>query len=178
MQKNNLELKHFCSKFERIREILEEIGAEKEGTKNQRDIFFCLPKVEDGIQRRLKLRVENRTKTLVYYKRPDFQEGKATGAEVLLYAVEDEELITFLSRALGELAVVEKEREVWRKDNTVFNLDTVKGVGGIFEIELQKEGEVVPEDEKTFHEYRKSFEAHLGEVVGGSNVDLVLEGKQ
>ena len=41
-----------------------------------------------------------------------------------------------LDAALGIRAVVRKQRELWRKDNVTFNLDTVETVGQILEVEI------------------------------------------
>lgn len=74
---------------------------------------------------------------------------------------------------IWELALDEKTREVWRKENTVFHLDTVKNVGKIFEIELQKRDAITPSDKKTFKDYQNKLLPYLGKVIKGSNVDLV-----
>lgn len=172
MNKINLELKHFCKDFGLIRNILKSFDAKKEIVKNQKDFFFKLPKGKTG-NPRLKLRIEGKKETLIYYDRPDFKKGKQIAAKIKLYEVKDNELLPFLKESLGVRAVVEKKREVWRKDNTVFHLDDVKGVGKIFEVELQKFGKVNQKDIGIFKEYQKELLPHLGKVVKGSNVDLV-----
>jgi adenylate cyclase class IV len=90
-----------------------------------------------------------------------------------LYPVKDSHLLPFLQRALGVKAIVEKKREVWRKSNTVFHLDAVKDVGGIFEIELQKHGKITAKDHVIFRTYQRKLLPFLGKVIKGSNVDLV-----
>lgn len=172
MNKTNLELKHHCSDFDKVRKILKSFGAKKEIVKNQKDYFFELSKKKIG-NPRLKLRIENKKETLVYYDRPDFKKGKEATAKIKLYEVKDEELLPFLKESLGVKAIVEKKREVWRKDNTVFHLDEVKGVGKIFEVELQKFGKIIQKDIDMFKKYQKELLPYLGKVVRGSNVDLV-----
>ncbi|MBI4458056.1 CYTH domain-containing protein [Candidatus Uhrbacteria bacterium] len=172
MNKINLELKHFCQDFAKVREVLEQIGAHKEIVKNQKDYFFFLPAENGGQQPRLKLRIENAQKTLVYYERPSFVSGAVTPALVKLYSVGDDMLLPFLEQCLGTRAIVEKTREVWRKGDAVFHLDTVKDVGQIFEVELQKE-EIVEEDRLEFQNYQRALLPFLGQVIEGSNVDLV-----
>jgi len=66
---------------------------------------------------------------------------------------------------------------MWRKDNTVFHLDEVVGVGKIFEIELQKNGNIAEKDKELFFSYQKQVSPWLGKVIKGSNVDLVLGNK-
>lgn len=125
--KVNLELKYFCKDFIPIRKILKNIGAKKIGIFNQKDYFFNLPFTESNIQPRFKLRIQNREQTLVYYKRPNFSQNKITSADVALLDVKDKNLLAVLQKTLGVKAIVIKKRELWRKDNCIFNLDTVKG---------------------------------------------------
>lgn len=172
--KQNLELKHYCDDFNAIRKVLKKIGAQKEIVKKQKDFFFFLPKEKAKQKGRLKLRVENANMFLVYYERPDFVVGKDTAADIGLLDT-DMHTLHFLEKALGVQAVVEKKREVWRKDNTVFHLDEVKGVGKIFEIELQKEGKIAESDKVLFKEYQKQVLPFLGKIIKGSNVDLVAK---
>ncbi len=94
-------------------------------------------------------------------------------SKVKLYDVKDSELLDFLSEVLSVKAVVQKRREVWRKANTVFHIDNVKGVGGIFEIELQKMGKITSFDRKQFKNYQSKLLPYLGKIIKGSNVDLV-----
>ncbi len=169
--KTNLELKHFCEDFVPLRKILKELGAQRQEVKKQKDYFFNLPK-RSGVPARLKIRLENSTQTAVYYTRPAFGDKKGTVAEVKLYSIKDKDLLPYLEQVLGVFSVVEKTRELWKKGNTVFNLDTVKGVGNVFEIELQKIGKLTAEDEKTFAEYKKQLLPYLGKVIKGSNADL------
>lgn len=172
MEKTNIELKHFCVDFANIRQVLKGFGAKKETVKDQKDFFFELPKRKIG-NPRLKLRIEGKKETLIYYDRPGFTKGKETPAKIKLYEVKDGELLIFLKESLGVKAVVEKKREVWRKDNAVFHLDEVKSVGRVFEIELQKSGKVTQKDVAVFRKYQRELLPHLGKVIKGSNVDLV-----
>ena len=175
MNKTNLELKHYCTDFVGVRKVLSKIGAKKEVVKRQVDYFFELPQKTGNTSPRLKLRVEGKLKTLIYYERPDFVKAKDTTSDIKLYDVKDNDLLSFLERSLGIRAVVDKKREVWRKTNTVFHLDNVKGVGGIFEIELQKKGKINEKDKKVFAYYQSELLPCLGNVIKGSNVDLVLK---
>lgn len=173
MNKTNLELKHYCSDFKAVRVALKELGARKYIVKKQKDYFFNLPENINHNSPRLKLRIEGKKKSLVYYERPDFQKAKDTTSDIKLYSVKDNQLLSFLEKSLGTKAIVEKKREVWKKSNTVFHIDTVKGVGGIFEIELQKKGKITERDRAIFKSYQDKLLPFLGEVIKGSNVDLV-----
>lgn len=171
--KTNLELKHFCKDFKKIRIVLRQIGARKETIRNQKDYYFDLSVLKSKNLARLKLRIEKDKQTLCYYERPNFSKARETKAEVSLYDVKDKDLLNFLEKSLGVLGVVEKKREIWRKDNTVFHLDKVKKVGNVFEVELQKRGKITENDEKIFKSYQNRLSPFLGKVIKGSNIDLV-----
>lgn len=174
--KQNLELKYFCNDFNKIRSVLKEIGAKKEVIKNQKDYFFNLPVDKTRISPRLKLRVQD--KELIYYERPNFVKGKNTLAKIEIYKVNDTELLPFLIKVLGVRAIVEKKREIWRKDNTVFYIDKVKNVGNVFEIEMQKHSNMTKKDKDLFELYKSKLLPHLDSVIKGSNMDLVLKNKK
>lgn len=174
ISKQNLELKHFCDDFGKVRELLKQWGAKKEVIKNQKDYFFDLSPQKKKQNARLKLRIEKEEMSLVYYERPNFIVGKDTFADIVLLKA-DKETLHFLERSLGVSAVVDKKREVWRLNNTVFHLDTVKNVGQVFEIELQKEGKITKDDKDLFLKYQKGLSPFLGKIIKGSNVDLVLK---
>lgn len=176
MGKINLELKHYCKSFEEIRKILKQLGVKKVEVKKQKDSFFNLPK-NGKIPARLKMREEKGTQTFIYYERPDFQNNKATEAKIILYPVKDKKIIAFLEDVLGVQVRVEKIRELWKKGNTVFNLDEVKNVGKVFEIELQKKSKINKKDLEIFENYKNLFLPHLGKVIKGSNADLTLKQK-
>jgi adenylate cyclase, class 2 len=177
--KINLELKYFCTDFNPVREALKEIGAEKVILKNQKDYFFNLPASGAGkIPGRLKMRIENGKRTLIFYKRPDFSGKAKTKSLVELLDIRNDGLLKFLSKALGVRAVVEKKRELWKKENTVFHLDNVRGVGNIFEIEVWSDSEKIKKDNQKFAEYRKKLLPYLGKIIKGSNEDLVSKNKE
>lgn len=141
--KLNLELKYFCPDFSPIRKVLSEIGAKKVVVKNQKDYFFNLPA------------------------------NKANPAKIILYPIKDKKFLTFLSNTLGVKAIVDKKREQWKKDNTVFNLDNVQGVGKIFEIEVTTNEGGKNKAQQVFNNYQKKFLPHLTKIIKGSNLDLV-----
>ncbi len=174
----NLELKYFCKDFAPVRKILKEIGAKKITIKKQKDYFFNLPKSRNSKNpARLKLRVENKKQTLIYYQRASFSATASTPSDIVLLPVQDSKLLLFLSRVLGVRAIVEKTRELWKKENTVFHLDKVKNVGNIFEIEVWSSSKTASKDRLKFGEYRKKLLPFLDRIIKGSNEDLVLKMK-
>lgn len=73
LSKVNLELKYYCPDFSRMRKVLREFGAHKEVKKKQKDYFFQLSPQKEKRGAKLKLRIENDTRTLIYYERQNFQ---------------------------------------------------------------------------------------------------------
>ena len=175
-RKINLELKYFCKDFTSIRKVLCSIGAEKESIKKQKDYFFNLPKEKNSqIPARLKLRISNKKQSLIFYKRPTFSKNNATPSDVIVVPVRDKETLFLLSKALGIKVIVEKRRELWRKGNTIFHLDRVKGVGNVFEIEVWTKPKTLKQDKRNFERYKKELLPYLDKVIAGSNEDLILK---
>ncbi len=140
-------------------------------TKEQVDYFYHLPAHEDeaGVKR-LKLRTEKGSQHFIHYC--DRQEEGARTSTFQMWSVNDSRLSDVLKAALGIQAIVRKRRELWHKDNVIFNLDNVDGVGQILEVEVQdKEGMDI---ESQIQEYRSIFEPFLGDFICGSNEDLVI----
>ena len=167
----NREIKAYCPDFEPVRAILQTHGAEFVQVKEQVDYYYRLPREDDsGGTRRLKLRVEPAASELIYYV--EGQEDGARTSRFRIAAVEDSAMAGVLEAALGTRAVVRKRRELWRKDNVVFNLDTVEGVGQILEVEVQAEEGC--DIDAQVDEYRSLFDRYLNGYIAGSNEDLVV----
>jgi len=177
--KTNLELKYFFKNPDPIRKVLRSIGAKKESTKKQKDYFFHLPKEKNSkIPSRLKLRVSGGEQCLVFYKRPSFSAENITPSDIIVLSVKDKKILYFLSKALGVKVIVEKQRELWRKGNTVFHLDKVKGVGNVFEIEVWTRSKTLKQDQVNFEKYKERLLPYLDKIITGSNEDLVLKFKK
>ena len=74
-----------------------------------------------------------------------------------------------LDAALGVPTGVRKRRELWRKENVDSHLDTVEGVGQVFEVEAKTtRGHEV---EVQVPEYRPIFGPCLDDDIIGSNED-------
>jgi len=124
----NLEIKARCPDPERVRSVLRSKNARFAGTDHQIDTYF---RVHEG---RLKLREGNIENALVYYQRPN-QDGPKT-SDVLLHKVEpNSALKDILTKSLGVLAVVDKQREIYYVDNVKIHIDAVQGLGNFVEIE-------------------------------------------
>ena len=166
----NREIKAYCPDFAPVRAILCEQSAEFVEVKEQVDHYYRIPPAdEDGGTRRLKLRVEKGKGTLIYYW--DRHEAGARTSRYQLAEADDPLMGELLESALGARAVVRKQRELWRKDNVVFNLDRVEGVGQILEVEVLAEDNC--DIDALAKEYRRLFAPCLGSYIIGSNEDLV-----
>ena len=169
-RKLNRELKAYCADLEAAREILRGHGAEFVEVKEQVDYYYNLPDRDDSQgTRRLKLRVEKGTGTLIYYR--ERQEAGARTSQVRMSPADDPGINDVLQTALGARAIVRKQRELWRKDNVIFNLDTVEGVGQILEVEVQDEEGC--DIDAQVDEYRSLLGPYFSGYITGSNEDLV-----
>ena len=166
----NRELKAYCEDFGTVRQLLRDCGAVFVEVKEQEDHYYHLPvgNSADGT-RRLKLRFESGKGELIYYC--DRQEAGARSSRFQMAEANDMRIGEALAAALGVRAVVRKRRELWRKDNVIFNLDTVEGVGRILEVEVQ-DADGCDVDAQV-DEYRNLFAPCLGDYISGSNEDLV-----
>jgi len=129
----NVEIKARCTDQQTIRDILRSKNADFRGTDHQTDTYFSVPRG------RLKLREGNIENALVYYERED--QGGPKQAQVTLYpAASGGALKEILSKSLGVLVVVKKQREIYFIDNVKFHLDVVAGLGAFVEIEAIDKG--------------------------------------
>ena len=168
----NRELKVYCNDFAIARQLLSDDGAVFVETKEQVDYYYRLPPdtAADG-NRRLKLRIEDRRRELIYYC-----EGQESGERTSRFqfaAADDPMKETDLAAALGVRVIVRKQRELWRKDNVIFNLDNVDGVGQILEVEVQAQDGY--DIDAQLAGYIRLFEPCLGDRIVGSNEDLVTD---
>lgn len=163
-------IKAFCPDFRPIRQILISIGATCMEQKEQSDYFFSLPvRMEAPASRRLKLRVENGQPRWIYYY--DRNQDSSFLATFHRFEVRDLVIKDIVAAALGIENVVRKQREVWRTEHVIFNLDQLHGVGQIFELELDVGGPLPPGPEADY--YRQLFRPYLEAEIHGSNEDLV-----
>jgi adenylate cyclase, class 2 len=123
----NLELKIKLNSFEKIQNILQNIGAEFKGELNQKDIYY---KVKSGL---LKLRIENGKENLIFYNRDENASDRFSDYELLEISSKNGE--NFLKKFLEVEAEVEKKRLLYLYDNTRIHLDEVKLLGKYLELE-------------------------------------------
>jgi predicted adenylyl cyclase CyaB len=104
------------------------IGYSRRAILNQRDTFFRVP---NG---KLKLREENGTAVLIFYRRVENGTLMLSNYEIVPLA-EPARTLRMLTDALGTIAVVEKVRTLMMRENVRLHLDRVANLGDFGEIE-------------------------------------------
>jgi adenylate cyclase class IV len=163
----NLEIKRYCADFRPIRVVLRQLGARHVVTKRQVDTYFNVASDGSTRYRRLKIREQLRRAELIGYT--DSYSGGLRDVDYQVIPV-PKNLKEVLIGALGVSVIVTKRRELWTLPRTLFNLDTIQGVGKVFEAEVMlSNGEVTDK----IRRYVELLESHLGERIEGSNEDLL-----
>jgi len=165
----NIEIKARCPDPQAIRAILQARNAAFRGTDQQIDTYF---KVNHG---RLKLREGNIENCLVYYEREN-QPGPKQSNVSLIPSTPGSALKEILTRSLGILVVVEKQREIYFIDNVKFHVDAVKNLGSFVEIEAIDIGGTLGKDTllAQCREFLELFHIAAGDLVASSYSDLLL----
>lgn len=166
----NIEIKAKCADQEKVREILTSRNADFKGVDHQIDTYF---KANSG---RLKLREGNIENSLIYYERED-KEGPKQSNVILVKLEPGSQLKELLSKSIGVLAVVDKQREIYFIDNVKFHLDDVKGLGTFVEIEaIDAVGNIGREKLlEQCNAYLRLFEIKDIDLLTNSYSDQVLE---
>lgn len=165
----NIEIKAHCPDPQAIRAILQASNAAFRGTDQQIDTYF---RVNRG---RLKLREGQIENYLVYYERED-QAGPKQSDVMLLPSTPGPSLKEILTKSLGVLVVVEKQREIYFIDNVKFHIDRVKSLGSFVEIEAIDVDGSLGKDKllAQCQEFLKLFEIAPENLVAVSYSDLLL----
>lgn len=165
----NIEIKAKCSDPALIREFLIASKADYKGIDHQIDTYF---KVRKG---RFKIREGIIEYSLVFYDREDIAGPKKS--DVVYYHPRKTDLVKQqLSKALGELVVVEKNREIYYIDNVKFHIDTVQKLGSFVEIEaIDKTGKIGAEKlYEQCREYLALFKIPEADLLKNSYSDMLL----
>jgi len=166
----NIEIKAKSNNQDKIREILKSRNANFKGIDHQIDTYF---KVSFG---RLKLREGNIENNLIHYNREN-KAGPKQSDIVLFKSTPDSTLKELLTKALGILVVVDKQREIYFVDNVKFHVDTIKDLGTFVEIEAIDEDESIGK-EKLLEQcqfYLDLFQIPKKDLISVSYSDLLLE---
>jgi adenylate cyclase class 2 len=162
----NLELKIKIESIESLIEKLKSINAKQNSVLIQKDIYYKTPK---GL---LKLRIENETKTLIYYNRDEASKNRWSDFNLL--KIEDDNAEEFLSKLFEVEDIVEKERQLFWFNNTRIHLDEVKELGNFLELEtLVIDGKA--DAEKRFNEIVRLLNLDLSKQIKKSYKNLIAE---
>jgi predicted adenylyl cyclase CyaB len=123
----NLELKIRVTSHQSLKKILKQIGAENKGILNQKDVYYSVP---NGL---LKLRIENGSESLIFYKRNENDKNRWSDFEVLKFTNSNGE--KFFNNLFNVEVIVKKERELFYYNDTRIHLDTVDYLGKFLELE-------------------------------------------
>ena len=162
----NLELKIKIDSFDSLIEKLKSINAKQDSILLQKDIYYKIP---DGL---LKLRIENGTKTLIFYNRDETSENRWSDFNLL--KIKDDNAEEFLNKLFVVEEVVEKERKLFWFNNTRIHLDEVKELGNFLELEtLVLDGKA--DAEKRFDEIVQLLNLDLSKQIKKSYKNLIAE---
>ena len=165
----NIEIKAKSANQGKIREILKSLNADFRGTDHQTDTYF---NVKIG---RLKLREGNIENHLIYYERED-KEGPKQSNVILYKSNPESSLKKILTKALGILVIVKKQREIYFVDNVKFHLDAIQDLGTFVEIEaIDKDGTIGKEKLLgQCNHYMNLFEISNEDLIPVSYSDLMM----
>ncbi|MEZ4908595.1 MAG: class IV adenylate cyclase [Saprospiraceae bacterium] len=165
----NVEIKSRCSDPAKVEKILLENGADFKGLDIQTDTYF---NVQNG---RLKLRLGNIEKALIYYDRQN-SKGPKQSKFRLFQAQNAEQLLPLLSDSLGILATVKKVRKIFYIDFVKFHIDHLEGFGDFVEIEVGDldDTKTIAELEKTCNYYIDLLEIKNDDLLNQSYSDMVI----
>jgi predicted adenylyl cyclase CyaB len=168
----NIEIKARCTDQGKVRGILKSHKADFRGTDNQIDTYFNVP------AGRLKLREGNIENYLIFYERED-KEGPKQSNVTLYKTQPNSGLKEILTKSLGILAIVNKQREIYFIDNVKFHLDTVRGLGTFMEIEAIDATGDLSKDKllEQCNRYLELFETKESDLLTNSYSDQILARK-
>ena len=168
----NIEIKAKCSEPSVIRKILKSRNADFKGIDHQIDTYFH---ARNG---RFKMREGSIEYSLVFYDREDIAGPKRS--DVIYYHPRKTDPIKQqLLKSVGELVIVDKQREIYYIDNIKFHIDSVKDLGSFVEIEaIDRTGDIGAE--KLYiqcEEYLKLFRIPEADLLTNSYSDMLLKNK-
>jgi len=166
----NIEIKARSGNQEKIRTILYSMHADFRGVDHQVDTYFNVP------CGRLKLREGNIENNLIHYFREN-REGPKQADVTLFKSLPGTSLKEILTKALGILAVVDKQREIYFIENVKFHIDNVIGLGTFVEIEaIDENGTIgIKRLNQQCRQYLEILEIPKKDLISVSYSDLLLQ---
>lgn len=171
MNSQLLELKASVEFLNPIRNIILNLKAVHIGTFRQVDTYFDSPKG------RLKLReINGREKVqLIYYCRED-NLGPKRSENVVVEVQEPDSFKTIFNELLSTTIVIDKEREIYKFEDTQIHLDTVKNLGTF--VEFERKITDLTQDYRVLEELMKKLELKQENLIQGSYSDLAITKQQ
>lgn len=165
----NIEIKARSKNLSLVRKILKSKKAVFKGVDHQIDTYF---KVNSG---RLKLREGNIEKHLIHYDREDKVGPKQSNVTLYKFDIKSS-LKELLTKSLGVLVVVDKQREIYFIDNVKFHLDNVKNLGSFIEIEAIDKDKSYSSDTllEQCNFYLNLFDISKKDLISVSYSDLLI----
>jgi adenylate cyclase class IV len=126
-------VKRYCRSIDEIEKALGELGAEYVDAIHQTDYVYRIFHPATGTpSKRIKARVNQDGQTVVHvYERAE-REDRVSFEQ---FEFADSRIVDFINTLFDVSVIVRKKRRIWRKNRLVIHLDSVSGVGDIFEIE-------------------------------------------
>lgn len=133
-----IEVKSPCDDLRNVEARLNNLGARFEKEVVQSDVYLSHPSRDFGTtDEALRLRREG-DKHVLYYKGPKLDKETKTREELAAPIPEPSSLMTILEKlGFGVVAEVEKRRRIYLVGDVEVSLDSVTGLGGFVELEVQ-----------------------------------------
>jgi len=170
MEHINIEIKAKSMNQDYVREILKSKNADFKGIDHQIDTYFNVP------FGRLKLREGNIENSLIQYDREN-KDGPKQSNVILYKSTPNSSLKEVLTKSLGILVAVDKQREIYFIDNVKFHIDVVKDLGTFVEIEAIDKNPSIGRDKllEQCNYYLSIFKISNQDLISVSYSDLLLK---
>ncbi|WJH33729.1 CYTH domain-containing protein [Paenibacillus sp. CC-CFT747] len=163
------EAKYHCGDFSKIRKVLQDQQARYVTKKQQTDrIYKLYDPLTETYSKRIKVRQEEGKPFMVYiYSRQEHE----VAIEFDYFELNDPQMVSMFDTLYGQPVLIKKTREVWTRGKAIFHLDSVEGIGLIFEMELLDSLDSSGAEE--VDRLLQPFQPYLLEKIEGSNEDLL-----
>jgi adenylate cyclase, class 2 len=165
----NLEIKVKLKSHKEVEEILKKKKIQIKEVIVQKDIYY---NVNNGI---LKLRIENDTKTLIFYDRNE--KSAKRWSDFYLLDLSTANANIYLKRFLDVMVVVKKKRKLFIYKNTRIHLDHVQGLGYFLELETRVT-KGLKDAEKRFNHLLDLLSLQSKKEIRASYKDLLIAKKK
>ncbi len=167
MELRNIEIKARITEYTQTLKNVISLCGKPQSTENQIDTFFNSP------IGRLKLRETSNNSALIYYDRPDSCEPIQSDIAIS-FIDEPKTLKSVLSKSNGIRGIVEKERKLFKFEQTRIHLDEVNGLGKFIELEVVLSPNQTEIDGKTIAiDLMAKFGIRKSDLIDVAYIDLL-----